>query len=92
MRCRQSFGRKRSMTKSGDAGASFWRGFTCSASAFSPKIYGLDHNTAKKVASRSGAGISETGNTCRTVSRAILVLGLKYGTVTHIPAPPGHPC
>jgi uncharacterized surface protein with fasciclin (FAS1) repeats len=50
--------------------------------------FGLDHNTAKKVACRFGAGISETGNTCGAVSGAILDLGLKYGKVNHIKATP----
>jgi hypothetical protein len=35
----------------------------------------------KKISCGFGAGISKTGNICGAVSRAILVIGLKYGKI-----------
>ena len=74
------------MTKSDDALVSFQSGFTCSSAVFSAfsKELGLDPDTAKKIACGFGAGISKTGNICGAVSGAIMVIGLKYGTVTKV--------
>jgi C_GCAxxG_C_C family probable redox protein len=47
-------------------------------SSFSEEL-GLDPETAKKISCGFGAGISKTGNICRAVSGAIMVIGLKYG-------------
>jgi C_GCAxxG_C_C family probable redox protein len=69
------------MTKSDDALASFYSGFTCSSvvfSTFSGEL-GLDPDTAKKIGCGFGAGISKTGNICGALSGAIMVIGLKYG-------------
>ncbi len=69
------------MTKSDDAHRCFMNRFTCSAAVFSAfsKELGLDPDTAKKIACGFGAGISKTGNICGAVSRAVMVIGLKYG-------------
>jgi C_GCAxxG_C_C family probable redox protein len=42
--------------------------------------FGLDKNTALKIASGLGGGIGRTGSVCGAVTGAILILGLKYGT------------
>ncbi len=69
------------MDKSDQAVACFKDGFTCSSavlSTFSEEM-GLDAETARKISSGFGAGISKTGNICGAVSGAVLVIGLKYG-------------
>jgi C_GCAxxG_C_C family probable redox protein len=69
------------MTKSDEAYQSFMSRFTCSAAVFSAFSgdFGLDPDTAKKIACGFGAGVSKTGNICGAVSGAIMVIGLKYG-------------
>jgi C_GCAxxG_C_C family probable redox protein len=69
------------LTKADEAVASYGKRFTCSAAVFSAfsEDLGLDPDMAKKIACGFGAGISKTGNICGAVSRAILVIGLKYG-------------
>jgi len=42
--------------------------------------FGLDKNTALKIASGLGGGIGRTGNICGAVTGAILILGLKFGS------------
>jgi C_GCAxxG_C_C family probable redox protein len=43
--------------------------------------FGLDKNTALKIATPFGAGTGRLGQTCGAVIGALMVLGLKYGTV-----------
>ena len=40
---------------------------------------GLDRETALKVAGAFGAGMARTGETCGSVTGALMVIGLKYG-------------
>jgi len=41
--------------------------------------YGLDHDTALKLATGFGGGMARFGRTCGAVSGAFMVIGLKYG-------------
>lgn len=61
----------------------FDEGFNCAQSllgAFGPS-YGVARETALKLASPLGGGLSHTGGTCGAAMGALLVLGLKYGHV-----------
>ena len=61
---------------------SFFRGdFNCAQSILSTYCtkYGLDRNTALKLATGFGGGIVRFGRTCGAVSGACMVIGLKYG-------------
>ena len=57
-------------------------GFNCAQSVFSSyaERFGLDQETALKIAVCFGGGIGQTGRTCGAVSGALMTLGLKYGT------------
>lgn len=41
--------------------------------------YGLDRNTALKLATGFGGGMGRLGNTCGAVTGAFMAIGLKYG-------------
>jgi C_GCAxxG_C_C family probable redox protein len=59
----------------------FQTGFSCSQSvlaAFAEK-FGLDSQTALKVAGALGGGLARSGATCGAVSGALIVIGLRYG-------------
>lgn len=59
----------------------FKSGFSCSQAilaAFAPD-FGLNQETALKLATGLGAGCGRTGQTCGAVTGAYLVLGLKHG-------------
>ncbi|MFX1569573.1 MAG: C-GCAxxG-C-C family protein [Promethearchaeota archaeon] len=60
---------------------SFRGDFNCAQSvlsSFAPQ-YGLDKNTALKLATGFGGGMGRMQNTCGAVSGAFMVIGLKYG-------------
>ena len=61
---------------------SFTGGYNCCQSLLATysEIYGLDRETALKLASGMGGGIGHTGEVCGFVSAACLLLGLKHGT------------
>jgi C_GCAxxG_C_C family probable redox protein len=68
------------MSKVELAVATFGEGFSCSQavlSALAPDL-GLDRETALRVAGAFGAGIARTGQTCGSVSGALMVLGLEH--------------
>lgn len=59
----------------------FEEGFSCSQallSTYGPQ-FGLDRETALKVAGAFGGGIARMGQTCGTVTGALMAIGLKYG-------------
>lgn len=62
--------------------SSFRGDFNCSQSVFSSYAteYGLDRDTALRLATGFGGGMGRMQNTCGAVSGAFLVIGLKYGT------------
>jgi C_GCAxxG_C_C family probable redox protein len=58
-------------------------GFNCAQSVlseFAPQ-FGMDRDTAMKLACGFGAGMGRSGNVCGAVTGGMLVLGLKYGMV-----------
>jgi len=61
--------------------SSFRGDFNCAQSvlsSFAPQ-YGLDKDTALKLATGFGGGMGRMQNTCGAVSGAFMVIGLKYG-------------
>ncbi|MGZ4911283.1 MAG: C-GCAxxG-C-C family protein [Halobacteriota archaeon] len=69
------------MTKADDVVALYGTGFNCAQallSVFAPD-YGLDRDTALRLAQGLGAGISRTDNLCGQVSSPVMIIGLRYG-------------
>ncbi len=69
------------MEKQEAAVSCFRKGFNCSQavfSAFAPE-FGVDEETAYRVACAFGGGLAGSGETCGAVTGALMVLGLKYG-------------
>jgi C_GCAxxG_C_C family probable redox protein len=69
------------MTRKETALALFREGFSCSQAvlaAFSER-YGLDRETALKLAQPLGGGIARRADWCGAVTGALLVIGLKLG-------------
>ena len=70
------------MEKSLKAKSRFEESFSCSQSVFStlaPEM-GIDKETALKIASAFGGGMSRHGEVCGAVTGALMTLGLKFGT------------
>ena len=61
--------------------SSMKNGMNCSQAVFSvySQHLGVDHDTALKITSAFGGGISGTGNVCGAVTGAIMAIGLKHG-------------
>lgn len=59
----------------------FERQFNCSQSVFAPfaNKYGLDLETAMKIATPFGGGMGHTGQICRAVSGGLMAIGLVKG-------------
>ena len=57
------------------------QGFSCSQAVLAvfAKDFGLDRDTALKIAQGFGGGISLTDNICGALSGAVMVIGLRYG-------------
>ena len=55
--------------------------YNCCQAIFLPysKLFGIDRDTALKMASGFGGGIARMGETCGAINAAVMVLGLKYG-------------
>ena len=69
------------MTRKRTARALFRKGFSCSQAvlaAFSEE-YGLDRETALKLAQPFGGGIARRADWCGAATGALLVIGLKHG-------------
>lgn len=62
----------------------FKQGFSCSQAILSTfgEQFGLDRETALKLAAGFGGGMGRMAGTCGAVTGAFMVLGLKYGTVS----------
>ena len=62
----------------------FTTGYNCCQSIFAAysDIYGIDWETALKLASGMGGGVGHTGRVCGFVSASCLLLGLKHGVPT----------
>jgi C_GCAxxG_C_C family probable redox protein len=66
----------------------FAEGFNCSQAVFSAyaEQFGLDEETALKIAAGFGGGMGRLGETCGAVTGAFMVLGLRYGRGSPDPA------
>jgi C_GCAxxG_C_C family probable redox protein len=69
-------------SRADEAEALFKKGFSFSQAVLAVFAgdFGLDRDTALKIAQGFGGGISHTGNICGAVSGAIMVIGLRYGS------------
>ncbi|MFX1310133.1 MAG: C-GCAxxG-C-C family protein [Promethearchaeota archaeon] len=69
------------MSRIEKAVSSFRGDFNCAQSILSAYCtqYGLDRDTALKLATGFGGGMGRLGRTCGAVSGAFMVIGLKYG-------------
>ena len=67
--------------KQQEAEQCFGSGYNCSQSVLSvfSKEFGIDKNTALKLAAGFGGGMKK-GEVCGAVTGALMVIGLKYGT------------
>jgi C_GCAxxG_C_C family probable redox protein len=65
------------------AASTFDEGFNCSQSVLSAwaEEFGLDRQTALKVATAFGGGMGHRGDTCGAVTGAFMVIGLKHGRI-----------
>jgi C_GCAxxG_C_C family probable redox protein len=71
------------MNRIENAVSRFKQGFSCSQAILSTfgEQFGLDRETALKLAAGFGGGMGRMAGTCGAVTGAIMVLGLKYGAV-----------
>jgi len=69
------------MSKVGQAVSCFEEGFGCCQALLSTygAQFGLDRETALKVAEAFGGGMGRMGEVCGAVTGAFMVIGLKYG-------------
>lgn len=68
------------MSRQQAAGECFKCGYNCSQSVFSAFApdFGLNYETALKVAGNFGGGMARMGETCGAVTGAFMAIGLKY--------------
>jgi C_GCAxxG_C_C family probable redox protein len=61
----------------------FAKGFNCAQAVLSAcgSKFGLDHETALKVAGAFGGGMARMGETCGAVTGAFMVIGLKHSKI-----------
>jgi len=72
------------MNKNQQAQSFFLDGYLCSQSilmTFAPH-FGLEPDTAAKIAAPFGGGVARRGDTCGAVNGAFMVLGLRYGHIS----------
>jgi C_GCAxxG_C_C family probable redox protein len=71
------------MTKADEAVALFLQGFNCTQSILSvfATDFGLDLHIAARISQSFGAGIGRTDEICGSFSGAIMVIGLRYGSI-----------
>jgi C_GCAxxG_C_C family probable redox protein len=69
------------MEKREESAKKFDQGFSCSQSIFSTyaPLYGIEEQTALKIATSFGGGMARMANTCGAVTGAFMVLGLVFG-------------
>ena len=69
------------MNKSDQAVECFQQTFSCSQAVFSAYApdFGIDMETALKIAGAFGGGMARMGETCGAVTGAFMVIGLKFG-------------
>lgn len=64
----------------------FAQGFNCSQAVFSAYAsrFGMDDESALKLASPFGGGVARQGNVCGAVTGALMVLGLQRGSAAAV--------
>jgi C_GCAxxG_C_C family probable redox protein len=69
------------MGKREDALSCFSEGFNCAQSVLAAYCsdFGVDRESALRIAGAFGGGIAGTGETCGAVTGALMAIGLKYG-------------
>jgi C_GCAxxG_C_C family probable redox protein len=69
------------MNKPDEAVGCFKQTFSCSQAVFSVYAleFGIDKETALKIAGAFGGGMARMGETCGAVTGAFMAIGLKYG-------------
>jgi len=69
------------LDKTDQAVACFQEGFSCSQAIVSTFAadFGLDQDTALKIACAFGGGMAQMADTCGAVTGAFMVIGLKHG-------------
>jgi C_GCAxxG_C_C family probable redox protein len=69
------------MSKSGEARKYFEEHFNCAQSVFAPfaRRYGMDLETALKIATPFGGGMGHAGQVCGAVSGGLMAIGLARG-------------
>jgi C_GCAxxG_C_C family probable redox protein len=72
------------MNHADSAAALFSQGLSCSQAVLSAYAaeYGLEKDSASKIASGFGGGMGRMAQTCGAVTGAYMVIGLKYGAVS----------
>ncbi len=62
----------------------FSEGFSCSQAVLAAyaDMFDLDEQTALKIASGFGGGLGQMSETCGALTGAVMVLGLKYGSIS----------
>jgi C_GCAxxG_C_C family probable redox protein len=72
------------MNRIENAVSRFKEGFSCSQANLSTfgEQFGLDRDTALKLAAGFGGGMGRMAGTCGAVTGAFMILGLKYGAVS----------
>jgi C_GCAxxG_C_C family probable redox protein len=72
------------MTRGDIARTCFGQGFNCSAAVFAAyaEDYGVDRETALRVAGAFGGGLGRSGGPCGAMSGALMVIGLEHGMVS----------
>jgi len=73
------------MSKAEMAVSRFKEGALCSQSVFTSfsEELGLDRETASKIATPFGGGMSRMGETCGAVTGAFMAIGLKHGNMSN---------
>jgi C_GCAxxG_C_C family probable redox protein len=66
-----------------DALKLFHEGYNCAQVILAPygDMFGLERENALKIGAPFGGGVANTGDTCGAAIGALMVIGLRYGTV-----------
>jgi len=69
--------------RSAKAEAMFGSGFSCAQAVFTnyADLFGMDRETALRVAGAMGGGVGRSGGPCGALCGALLLVGMKFGQV-----------
>jgi len=73
----------RGITRKKDALGLFHEGYNCAQAILAAygDMFGLERENAFKIGAPFGGGVANTGDTCGAVIGALMVIGLRYGSV-----------